>query len=325
VNGRFASLLTLVLLPAACGKPPYVPPEGIPQLFEVAIAAPELYEESLEGCVQVHHVWKTEVRAVHRTARRGVRERVRMLVDSTYSPYAAFWQGYVSNGFKGWARRNLDLVGDTRSAVPTQFDFLSEVTEVTTRVEEMTGSMGCAEWYLIYGPGWANLGGLSDGRMLLDFFGLPADDALGDIRRTLPHEVGHIIRRGPSHDPGTGTVLGSIIEEGFASYFADLYFGEEMTGRQSLGYSEVEWQWALDHEEELWDQALSELQKTDRDVIMKYRSAGAHLIPEGPPKVGYFIGYRIVQAYLERHGLGSLPDLLVLPVGDILDTSGYSP
>lgn len=317
--------LTLAFLPAACGSPPYVPPEGIPELFEAATAAPDLYEESLGGCVKVHHVWKAQVRAIHRTAGRGIRHRVRMLVDSAYSPFTAFWEGYNTNGFERWVRREFDLVGDPRGSAPTLVDFLSEVSEVTSRVEDLTGSRGCSEWYLLYGPGWANLGGLSTGQMFVDFFGLPTEDPLGNILQTLPHEVGHIIRKGPPDDPGRGTVLGSIIEEGFASFLNDLYFGDEMSPRQSLGYSEAEWRWALEHEGELWSRAASELSETDRDVIFQYRAARAHLIPEGPPKAGYFIGYRVVQAYLDRHGIESLPDLLVLPVGRILERSGYSP
>ncbi len=327
VKARPTLLLAQILLLAACGRAPHVPPEGIPTLFEAATADPELYEESLEGCVKVHHVWKTAVRAVHRTAPGGIRDRVRMLGDSTYFPYTSFWDGYLSNSarFERWARRNLDLVGDPRSSVPTQFDFLSEITEVTVRVEEITGSRACSDWYLVYGPGWANLGGMSTGQMFVDFFGLPKEDPLGNIRHSLPHEVGHIVRKGPPNDPGSATVLGFIIEEGFATYLNDLYFGEEMSPRQSLGYSESEWTWALEHEAELWHKASTELGEKDRDVIFQYRAARAHLIPEGPPKVGYFIGYRIIEAYLDRHGLQFLPDLLILPVGEILERSGYSP
>lgn len=324
---RRSLLLAHIVLFAACGRAPHVPQEGIPTLFEAATSDPELYEDSLGGCVKVHHVWKTAVRAIHRTAMGGIRDRIRMLGDSTYSPYAAFWDGYVSNsaGFSRWARRNLDLAGDPRSLIPTQFDFLSEIAEVTARVEEVTGSRGCSEWYLVYGPGWANLGGMSTGEMFVDFFGLPKEDPLGNIRRSLPHEVGHIVRKGPPNDPGNGTVLGSIIEEGFATYLNDLYFGDEMSPRESLGYSESEWRWALEHEAEIWQKAVTELGEKDRDVIFQYRAARAHLIPEGPPKVGYFIGYRIVRAYLERHGLEAIPDLLILPVRDILKESGYAP
>ena len=40
---------------------------------------------------------------------------------------------------------------------------------VTARAEGTTGLRACAEWYFVYGPGYANMGG-SDGRMLVDFF-----------------------------------------------------------------------------------------------------------------------------------------------------------
>jgi hypothetical protein len=240
-------MLSMALLAGGCSEPPYVPLEGVPLLFRAAEAESELHETALDGCVQVHHIWKAQVRAVHRTAGRSTDERIQMLMDSAHAPYAEFWADYNS-GFERWARRDFDLAGDSRSAIPTQMDLLDLIAGATARAADMTGRLGCAEWFLVYGPGWANLGGLGDGSMLIDFFGLPTQGGIDNIRRTLPHEVGHIIRRGPRHDPDRGTVLSSIIEEGFASYFADAYLGEQMTPNQALGYSEAEWRWALAHE-----------------------------------------------------------------------------
>lgn len=328
---RVARVLSVALLACACSESPYVPPEGVPQLFRAAEAEPELYDSALDGCVEVHHVWKAQVRAVHRTSRKSVDERIQMLMDSAHAPFAEFWAGYNS-GFEQWARRDFDLAGDSRSAIPTQVDLLDLIAETTARVAEMTGRLGCAEWFLVYGPGWANLGGLGDGSMLIDFFGLPTEGSIDNIRHYLPHEVGHIVRRRARHDPDRpappdpdrGTVLSSIIEEGFASYFADAYWGEEMTPNQALGYSEAEWRWALTHETELWEIAASELEETKRRVIRRYRAAREHLVSDGPGKVGYFIGYRIVEAYVAKHGNGSLHALIDLPVRQILEASGYA-
>jgi uncharacterized protein YjaZ len=97
-----------------------------------------------------------------------------------------------------------------------------------------------------------------------------------------------------------------------------------MTPNQALGYSEAEWQWALTHETELWEIAASELEETGQRVIRRYRAAREHLIPDGPGKVGYFIGYRIVEAYVAKHGNGSLHALIDLPVRQILEASGYA-
>lgn len=303
---------------------PAVPPEGVPDLFAAIEASPAVHESALDGCVVLHHVWKLQVRAVHQTAQNGVRARVRMLVDSAYAPFASFWDGYVGSGFERWARREFDLAGDPRSPIPTRVDLLDLIAGVTSNIERLTGRRGCADWYLVYGPGWANLGGLSSGEMLIDFFGLPRAGGLENLRRTVPHEVAHVIHGERPDDPDRGTLLSSIISEGLASYFGDLYWGDDMSPAEALGYDQTEWQWALGHEGELWSLASGSLASREREVIERYRRADTRLVPEGPPKVGYFLGYRIVEAYVRRHGASSLQDVFHLPTRQVLERSGYA-
>ncbi len=185
-----------VLLGSACYDPPYVPPEGLPELFEAVAAEPALYESAMDGCIQVHNVWKAQVRAVHLTARRSITDRVDMLRDSVYTPYSEFWDGYLGRGFDRWVRRHFDLAGHPAGTNPTRTHFLGVIADVTARAEEITGLRGCAEWYLVYGPGYASMGGLSDGRMLVDFFalGLGDDFNTDDMRRVVSHEVAHVLR-----------------------------------------------------------------------------------------------------------------------------------
>ncbi len=70
------------------------------------------------GCVQVHNVWKAQVRAVHLTARGSIADPVEMLRDSVYAPYSEFWDGYV-DGFDSWVRRQFDLAGHPNRTFPT--------------------------------------------------------------------------------------------------------------------------------------------------------------------------------------------------------------
>ena len=310
-----------VVLGSACGDPPYVPPEGVPPLFEAVEAAPSPHESAMDGCVQVHNVWKAQVRAVHRTARGSIADRVKMLRDSVYTPYSEFWDGYVDD-FDRWARRHFDLAGHPNRTFPTRVDLPPLIADVTARAEEMTGLRGCAEWHLVYGPGGSGMGRLSDGRMLIDFFG-GHSNAEG-MRWTLPHEVAHVLRDQES-EPEPWNVLTVIVTEGMADYFQDLYWGEEQDAAEALGYSESEWDWAIAHESELWGIAIKQLEDTSRAIIGRYQWASQRLHPDGPRKVGYFLGYRISEAYIARHGREALVDLFRLPAREILDESGYRP
>ena len=315
-----------VLLGLACGSPPYVPPEGLPELFEAVVANPALYETAMDGCVQVHNVWKAQVRAVHLTARGSITDRVEMLRDSVYTPYSEFWDGYLGPGFDRWVTRHFDLAGHPAKTNPTRADFFVVIADVTARAEEITGLRACAEWYLVYGPGYANMGGLSDGRMLVDFFalGVVGDFSADDMRQVASHEVAHVLRAHAS-EPEAWTVLNVIVTEGMADYFKKVYWGGELSDAEVLGYSDSEWDWAVAHESELWHIAREQLEETSSAIIDQYQRSDRRLHPEGPTRVGYFLGYRISEAYMARRGPDALIDLFRLSAGKILDDSGYSP
>ena len=315
-----------VLMGSACGSPPYVPPEGLPELFEAVEANPALYETAMDGCVQVHNVWKAQVRAVHLTARGSITDRVEVLRDSVYTPHSEFWDGYLGPGFDRWVRRHFDLAGHPARTNPTRTDFFGVIADVTARAEEIAGLRGCAEWYLVYGPGYANMGGLSDGRMLVDFFalGIGGDFSIEDIRQVASHEVAHVLR-GHASEPEAWTVLNVIVTEGMADYFKKIYWGGELSDAEVLGYSDSEWEWAVAHESELWGIAREQLEETSSATIDQYQRSDLRLHPEGPPRVSYFLGYRISEAYMARHGPDALINLFRLSARKILDSSGYSP
>ncbi len=313
--------MALALLSLACNRLPYVPPEGLPALFAAVEADPALQDSAMGGCVRIHNVWKAQVRAIHLTASGPMSDRAKMLRDSVYAPYAEFWNGYAGD-FNRWVLRNVDLAAHPNRAFPTQIDLPRVIAETTARAAELSGIRGCAEWHLVYGPGWAGMGGLSDGRMLVDFFGSHA--SAEDMHRAIPHEVAHVLRHLES-DPEPRNVLAITMDEGAAVYFEDVYWGGDMDPAEALGYSKAEWAWAIAHESELWSMAAAQLEDSSRAVTDRYQRADLRLHPDGPTGVGYFLGYRISEAYIARHGRSALSDLFRLPARKIFDESGYSP
>jgi uncharacterized protein YjaZ len=88
-------------------------------------------------------------------------------------------------------------------------------------------------------------------------------------------------------------------------------------------YSDAEWEWALAHERELVAAVrplLGSRARADTDLIA---SRSSHLIEGAPGATGYFLGLRIVEAYVARHGTDSWKDLYDLPAGVVLRRSGY--
>jgi hypothetical protein len=319
---RVGLVASLPVLSGGCGDVE-VPEQGVPDLVSAIEADPAIEESFLDGCVRVYHVWKIQARVVHTTARDGPRARARMLVDSARTPFSDFWDGYVSSGFERWARRQLDVANDPRSEIPVQVDVADLIADIAIAVEQATGRRGCSDWYLVYGPGWANLGGLGTGEMLIDFFGLAREGGAEEVRTWLPHEFAHVIHGSRGPDPGRGTLLSAIISEGFASYFAYRYWDGAITPAQSLGFDESEWEWALQNEAELWALVSQELGTEDDDLIDSYRSRSQRVMPGAPSAIGYFLGYRITERFVAQNGLDSYLDIFDLPVEQVLQQSQY--
>lgn len=252
------------------------------------------------------------------------------LVREVYRPYSEFWRGYLGDEakFRAWAATQV------RSARPKLAKRLDRVLVLpldslfSTHAEwvaQATGHQPEGTWYLVFGPGWTNMGGLGDIGMLIDFAeALPVADSLGDV---LPHELTHMVfgttpaRRA---DPARGTVLERIVSEGVASYAAWVRSAGRMTPAQALFYSEAEWQAALEREAALRSVAGSLRDRRDRESLDSVSSRSKRLVEGTPEAGGYFVGFRIVSAYEERFGKGTWPQVLDLPLDEVVRRSGYA-
>jgi hypothetical protein len=278
-----------------------------------------------DTCTRIHHVWRDQLRLALALADSSGRKRTAVFIDSVYLPQKSFWDGYVGgeNGFvRQVVRRWVDLERDPRAAIPVNADVGEMIMEANRMAAVLAGRPPlCTDWYLIYGPGWANMGGLSTGEMLVDFLGF--SNSQDDLLIYVPHEAAHLLYGGRPADPLEGTLLGSILSEGFATYFSVLFHDGAVSPAEALGYSPQEWEWAVGHERALWEMAKADLASRDEDLIRRFRAAGERVRPDAPGKIGYFLGYRILDSYVRRHGADSWGDFFELPLREILSTSGY--
>ena len=120
-----------------------------------------------------------------------------------------------------------------------------------------------------------------------------------------------------------GQNFAGIISEGVASYATYVYAAGRLARAQSIGYTEPEWTWALAHERDLIAAAkpyLGSRVKADDDRL---RARNQRLLVGGPTAVGYFLGFRIIEAYAAHHGAASWIDAMDLPAREVLVRSGY--
>lgn len=311
---------------SACGASPPTTTQQLERL-NAALATDTRPAAAADTCVRVHEVWRDQLRVGLAAAEMPSRKRTEAFLEAIYQPHEAFWQGYVG-GRRGFIKQVMgrwgDLETDPRASVPLDVDVTALIMQTTDRAAELANRPpACTNWYLVYGPGWTNLGGGPMG-MLVDFFGLPKGDEANDLRIYMPHEIGHLIfARAHGSDPDTATLLHRIIEEGFVSYFAVQYAAGSLSAAQSLGYTEEEWAWAKQHEEDLWALAVPQLRSREREVIEPFRSARERIMPGAPEKIGYFLGYRLVEEYVARHGAESWRDIFDLPLASVLSETGF--
>ena len=114
------------------------------------------------------------------------------------------------------------------------------------------------------------------------------------------------------------------MSEGLGTYAAYVHADGALTPAQAVGYSPGEWQWAVEHEAALAAATAPLLGSHDRSDIDRVASRGESVLDPGVGAPGYFLGFRVVQAYEATHGPGSWVDLVDLPVREALRRSGYN-
>ena len=98
-----------------------------------------------------------------------------------------------------------------------------------------------------------------------------------------------------------------------------------------MGYTKFQWEWSRKYESEIWNSILdhNDLYSSDLMLIRKYLNDAPFTAPvsqESPGRLGAWVGWQIVDAWMEKQKDISLSDLLKEHnYQKILDESGYQP
>jgi uncharacterized protein YjaZ len=105
-----------------------------------------------------------------------------------------------------------------------------------------------------------------------------------------------------------------------------------VTDAQKIGYSQEEMDWAKANEEQMWKYFVERelLYSTDSQLDRKFLDPapfskfGLELDNESPGRLGRYMGWQIVRAFMEKNPVG-LQQLLDMPADEILKKSNYKP
>jgi len=98
-----------------------------------------------------------------------------------------------------------------------------------------------------------------------------------------------------------------------------------------MGYSPEQWKWCKTYEKQVWAAIIDQkhLFSTDVQLIRKYMNDAPFTSPisqESPGRLGTWIGWQIVQSYMDKNPKVSLTDLMNEDnYQKILEESGYKP
>lgn len=277
--------------------------------------------------LQIIDVSQIQIRVMNACENMDSLKRSKIFADSIYKPYVEFWSGYVGEeaDFVSWMNTDampaLKLYNERNTAVDGA-KLLKQFNEIKAGMKKLTDYSPTGTWYIVYGPGWTDLGSLSGGTMLIDL-SHEHNSSNENIVSLFPHEITHQIMSNVNKNVDT-TALGPIIGEGFAVYMNNLYWKDKFTLAQNLGYSENELK-NCELQQEMVHQYFQQNKfSTDKKVIDSFRNRSAHIAKDLPGAIGYYIGYRIIESYVSRHGKQSWKDVFIKSPGQIYAESGLN-
>ncbi len=129
---------------------------------------------------------------------------------------------------------------------------------------------------------------------------------------------------------GNDNLASNMIYEGKIWYLINILFPDKPE-HLKFAYSQADLDWLLRNESEIWEAIVAQemLYETERMKIKSMVDNAPFSQPFGndsPPKIGVWVGYRIVSSYMDKHPEITIPELMRNKnYTDILNESGYQP
>lgn len=290
-------------------------------LFLLGISTPAFTQTGL----QVYNLASSQLRVMKTYEKTDSLKRSKVFYDSIYVPYKTIWDGYMGNGDEvvKWTNDHLAMLPEMMAKSKNLNIRLltTDLSTVALEMETLSGFKPLGNWYIFYGAAWTDLGALGNEAMIIDL-SHSSNSSHERIKKMFPHELTHqiMIRSNPHQDT---TAISSILGEGFAVWMSKKYWGSKYSLADLLGYSEEELQLCDKNLEALKTVYLKYRDASDADIINLFRNRDVKLNGKLPGAIGYYIGYRIVEAYVAKFGENAYKDIFTKPVKDIAELSGF--
>ena len=125
-------------------------------------------------------------------------------------------------------------------------------------------------------------------------------------------------------------LLDNMLFRGKVMYLLSVFMPNEKH-ENLMGYSEAQWKWNKTNEKQIWAHIIDQkhLFSTDVQLISKYMNDAPFTAPisqDSPGRVGTWIGWQIVESYMNKNPKITLNDLMKENnYQKMLEDSGYRP
>lgn len=144
------------------------------------------------------------------------------------------------------------------------------------------------------------------------------------IEKGIPHELNHLAYE-PFRENNLekNTALAQTIDEGFACYFTWLFFDNKITKYEAVeNMTKQEWDWYKEHEKEIFQETKAYFSDESGDNPL-LRNDKIQLFKDAPKSLNYWLGFRIVEKYVQKHGAESWKNIYEMNAQEVFDKSGY--
>lgn len=125
-------------------------------------------------------------------------------------------------------------------------------------------------------------------------------------------------------------LLDQMMYRGKVMYLTSRIF-DELPGYEVMGWTKEQWKWCLSNEQAIWHLVMDkrDLFKTESLVLTSYLNDGpftSEVSQDAPGRLGIWLGWRIVESYMEHNETVTLQQLMAEPDAQkILEESYYKP
>jgi hypothetical protein len=305
-----------------------------------AMAQPELATSSYEkilslkdslllfhGKLKLINVYKQQIRVIYENRDQPEARLRASIIRETYTPYTSLWNSYVGDSTVYYEQVIKPLIQNNLTLLYQKgLDFASSDLDAyfkstASTLKKLSGRNAKGIWYIAFGSGVTDLGGFGDGRMVLD---LSHEKTTTDyVKLILPHEINHQIYDLSSSEDTTARGLYRCINEGFAVYMNQKILGDQHTLSEYLQYSDDELKYCTKNDSVIFAKLNHFLFTSNPDHPVALADRSLKIFKGGPGAIGYYLGYRICESYVQLHGDNSWKDIYTLPVRDVFNGSHY--